>query len=442
MKTIWEDVQFPPRERLIGRDVADCTVIGAGMAGLMVAWELQQRGFGVVVLEASRICSGATMRTTAKITAQHGLIYDKLIRQQGEDIAKLYYESNIRAIDKYEKIVREKAIDCDFKRFPSYLYGKKSVFDIVRETAAAEKINAKCAFTQDTGLPYSVKGALRFNDQAQFHPLKFLRSIAKDLIIYENTPVIDIEDGKVSTALGEVTTHYIINTTHYPIINLPGLYFMRQHQERSYAMAVRTDEELDGMYYGVDDDRSLRSFRGGVIIGGEKHRTGNNQKGGCLCKLKDFAKSCYPEAEVLCMWSNQDAMPHDSVPFIGRYSRFTPRMFVATGFSKWGMSLSAVASELIADLICGKSNDYEKLYTPSRVRLKAAAGSFAVDVGYSVRGLCAGLAGKKEQRCTHLGGRLHKNADEGTWECPLHGSQFDSQGHVIFSPAQENIPEN
>ncbi len=439
MTTLWENVEFEKRDRLYGTQVADCTVIGAGMAGLMTAFELQKRGFGVIVLEAGKICSGATARTTAKITAQHGVRYDRLINKHGLAAAKAYYESNTLGIDKYERLTRELGIDCEFSRVPAYIYGKHSLYDIEKEAVAADKIGAMYKVTNKTALPFQVKGALKFENQAQFHPLKLAKALSENLLIYENTPVIDMEDGKVTTMLGEVRTHYIINTTHYPIINLPGLYFMRQHQERSYCVGVKTEQRLDGVYLGVDDDKSFRNFSHGIIVGGESHRTGKNRKGGCLCRLREYAENCYPEGEIVCEWSNQDAMTHDGIPFIGRYSAFAPRMFVATGFNKWGMSLSSVASEIIPDLICGKKNEYEKLYTPSRVKLRAAFSSFAVDVGYSVKGLAEGVFSSKEKRCTHLGCRLEENKDEGTFECPCHGSQFDRSGHIIFSPAKKDI---
>ncbi len=442
MSTLWQNVEFEKRERLYGEVKADCTVIGAGMAGLLTAFELQKRGFSVMVLEAGRVCSGATARTTAKITAQHGLVYDKLIRKQGFREAKLYFESNTRGIDKYEKLIREMNIDCDFRRVPAYIYGRFSDYDIRKEAQAADRIGAMYKFTDKTSLPFQVKGALKFENQAQFHPLRFLKAISEKLRIYENTPVIDIEDGKVTTMQGVVNTHYIVNTTHYPIINLPGLFFLRQHQEKSYCIALKTKERLDGMYLGIDEVKSLRSFEEGIILGGEGHRTGENLNGGCLCRLREFAEKCYPEGEIISEWSNQDAITHDGVPFIGRFSRFAPRMFVATGFNKWGMSLSSVASDLIADLICGKKNEYEKLYTPSRVKLRASISSFAVDVGYSVKGLAEGLVSSKEKRCTHLGCRLKENKDEGTLECPCHGSQFDESGHIVFSPANKDISKD
>lgn len=441
MSTLWENAVFPGRESLRGVIAADCTVIGAGLAGIMTAWELQSRGFSVVVLEAKRICSGATAKTTAKITSQHGLIYNKISRKIGKAQAKLYYESNQRAIDRYEDIINKRKIDCGFRRLPAYIYSKSSVYDLLQETVSATNAGAKCGFTKKTSLPFGIKGALRFENQGQFHPLKFALPLTRDLQIFEKSPVRDIEDGKVVTDKGEVRTQYIVNTTHYPIVNVPGFYFLRQHQERSYAVALRTDKTLDGMYLGIDDGHSLRSYDEGIIIGGESHRTGKNTKGGCLCRLQDFARECYEEAEISHIWSNQDGITHDGLPFIGRYSRSSPRIFVATGFNKWGMTLSCVASELIADLICGKHNDYEALYSPQRLNLRAAAGKFMVDAGYSVAGLVSGLVSKKERKCSHLGCRLQKNADENTWECPCHGSQFDEKGRVKFSPAQKNLGE-
>ncbi|MBQ4569008.1 MAG: FAD-dependent oxidoreductase [Ruminococcus sp.] len=439
MSTIWEDVTFEKRESLQGLEVADCTVIGAGLAGVLIARELQSRGFSVVVLEADRVCSGATARTTAKITSQHGLIYNRISRQIGKTQARLYYESNQKAIDRYEEIIKAYGIDCDFKRLPSYVYSRSNVYNLLQETLSATNAGAKCRYTKDTSLPFGIRGALRFEDQAQFHPLKFAKALAKNLKIYEKTPVTRIEDGKVLTQSGEVRTQYIVCATHYPIINIPGFYFLRQHQERSYALALSSQTKLDGMYLGIDDGHSLRSFDGGIILGGEKHRTGKNTKGGCLCRLKDFASENFEGAEILGSWSNQDCITHDGLPFIGRYSRFSPRFFVATGFNKWGMSLSMVASELIADMICGRKNEYEKLYTPARMNIRAGAGGFLLDAGSSAYHLISGLVSKKERKCPHLGCRLQKNPDENTWECPCHGSGFDKTGQVKFSPAKKNI---
>lgn len=439
MSSLWEKEKSPERESLRGFTVADCTVIGAGLAGVMTAWELQRRGFSVVVLEGKQVCSGATAKTTAKITSQHGLIYNRISRKIGKAQARLYYESNQRAVDRYEEIIKKRNIDCNFRRLPAYIYSRSNTYNLLQETVSAANAGAKCIYTKKTSLPFGIKGALRFENQAQFHPLKFALTLSRDLQIYENSPVKEIRDGKVATNKGEVRTRYIVNTTHFPIMNTPGFYFLRQHQERSYVMALQTDRTLDGMYLGIDDGHSFRNCDEGIIIGGESHRTGKNTKGGCLCRLQDFARECYEGAEISHIWSNQDIITHDGLPFIGRYSRSTPRIFVATGFNKWGMTLSCVASELIADLICEKQNDYEKLYTPQRVNMKASVGEFVADAGCSAYYFVSGLFSKKEKKCTHLGCRLQKNADESTWECPCHGSQFDEKGTVKSDPAQKNL---
>lgn len=438
MATVWENVSLKEREELRGMTFADCVVIGGGLVGIMTAYRLQQRGLSAVVLEADRVASGATARTTAKITSQHGIIYSKIARKIGKDYAKLYYESNQEAIDDFEEIIRREKIDCDFRRVSAYLYSRKSSLPLLKEQMYATISGAKCTCLRDTELPFSVKCALKFENQAQFHPLKFIKPLTRNLEIYEKSPVVSVEDNMVYTAKGMVKTHYIINTCHYPFINSPGYYFLRQHQERSYLLAVNTEKQIDGMYLDVDSGHTLRNFTGGMLIGGEKHRTGKNKKGGCYCRLEDFANELFKDAEVTHAWSNQDAITHDGLPFIGRFSKKHPDMFVATGFNKWGMSLSSVASTLIADLICSKYSEYESLYTPQRMNIRAGAGEFLKDAGCSAVYLFSGLLSKKERKCTHLGCRLQKNSDENTWECPCHGSQFDKGGKINFSPAKRD----
>lgn len=439
MATIWEDTELRTREKLRGVTVADCTVIGAGMAGIMIAYELQQRGFSVVVLEADRVASGATCRTSAKITSQHGIVYSKIAGRIGKDEAKLYFESNQRAVDRFAEIVKREKIACDFKRAPAYIYSTKSSLAILKEEMYASMSGAKCCYTRETELPFSVKGALKFENQALFHPLKFIQALSKNLQIYENSPVVSVEDGRVVSASGEVRTQYIINACHYPFINFPGLYFLRQHQERSYLLALRTETRTDGMYLDIDSGHTLRSFDGGMLVGGESHRTGNNTKGGCYCRLKEYAKELFPNAEITNSWSNQDVITHDGLPFIGQFSRKNSKMFVATGFGKWGMSLSSVASALIPDLISGRVNEYKRLYTPDRRNIRAGAAGLVKDAGCSAVYLFSGMFSKKERKCTHLGCRLQKNRDENTWECPCHGSQFDTKGKVKFSPAKTDM---
>lgn len=441
MATIWENINLPPREKLKGVEVADCTVIGGGLAGIMIAAELERRGFGVLVLEADRVLSGATRGTTAKLTAQHGLIYSKLSQKISPMTARLYYDSNREGVEKIRRLVRERDIDCDFFDISTAVYGRDDDSAISREMRTLEMLRIEGEMIHPRDLPFEVKGAVEMKNQAQFHPLKFAGALSKNLKIYEKSPVVSLEDGKVTTPKGVVRTNYIICATHYPFLNIPGFYFLRQHQYRSYALALDTDKKPERAYLGIDDNLSIRSFDRGIIVGGMGHRTGYNQKGGCYMNLLATAKRYYPKAEVITCWSNQDVITHDGLPFIGRYSVFSPRMFVATGFNKWGMSLSAVASNIVPDLICGCENKYEKLYSPFRTHLKAAAVPFFEDAAHAVVGISRGMFSKREERCTHLGAKLHLNRDDGTLECPCHGSQFSCGGKVEFSPAVRDVRE-
>lgn len=439
LATIWENVNLPQREKLVGQEVADCTVIGAGLAGIMIAAELERRGFGVVVLEADRVLSGATRGTTAKLTAQHGLIYSRLSQSVSPLAAKLYYESNCEGVEKIRRLVRERNIDCDFSDISTALYAREDASAIYEEMRAMRRICAEGEIIKPKDLPFAVKIALEMKNQAQFHPLKFAGALSKSLKIYEKSPVVSLEDGKVTTPKGVVRTNYIICATHYPFLNVPGFYFLRQHQYRSYAIALTGCRKPGRAYLGIDDNLSIRSFGEGVILGGMGHRTGYNRKGGCYMKLLAAARSYYPDSKVVTCWSNQDVITHDGLPFIGRYSVFSPRMFVATGFNKWGMSLSSVASSLIPDLICGAENRYESLYSPKRFNLKAAAVPFFEDAAHAVAGISRGMFSKREERCTHLGAKLQLNRDDGTLECPCHGSEFSCGGKVRFSPAVRDV---
>lgn len=437
MGTIWENTDISESEELLGEISTECVVLGGGLAGIMTAYELQSRGCEVVVLEADRILSGATKGTTAKLTAQHGLIYGKLMEKHSPLFARLYHDSNTEGIDKVETLVHRENIDCEFERVDSYYYETLDAEPLLEEKEALDKLGIEAEFSEKTSLPIFVSGALCMKGQARFHPLKFASHLAKSLKIYEKSPAIGIKNSRVITPKGKVSAKYIVNCTHYPVVNFPGLYFLRQHQERSYLMAVKTDKRVGGVYLG-GDGHTLRDYSEGVLIGGEAHRTGKG-KGGCYQRLACFAKKCFPQGEIAASWSNQDCITHDGLPFIGRYSVFRDNMFVATGFGKWGMSLSAVSSILIPDLIEAKANKYEKLYTPRRVNIIAAAPKLITDVGYSVAGLTKGFFGKKEERCSHLGCKLSPNTDENTLECPCHGSQFTRAGEVVFSPAKKPL---
>ena len=235
MQSIWsESCEFRKREVLDEDIKTDTIIIGAGMAGILIGYMLKQNGIDVILIDAAEMASGNTKNTTAKITSQHDLIYDKLISKFREKKARQYAKANELAIKKYKEIIKERKIDCEFEEKSAYVYSLNEVENIKKEVEAANKLGISAEFVESINLPFEIKGAIKFNNQAQFNPLKFLKDISNDLVIYENTRALEIKENLVITNRGNITANNIVVATHYPIMNAPGYYFIKMHQERSY----------------------------------------------------------------------------------------------------------------------------------------------------------------------------------------------------------------
>lgn len=478
MESIWSATTsirpFPALDRDRKTTVA---VIGGGLAGILTAYCLAQRGIETIVLEAARIGDGQTKNTTAKITSQHDLIYRKLLQGVGEELAKQYAAANQNAIAAYHRIISEQGISCEFEERPAFLYStrQQGVLPLEQEAAAAQAVGISAHLTKQTSLPFPVSGAIRFDGQAQFHPLKFLQAIAKKLTIFENTRALLVKGKQVLTPHGTVTAEHIVFATHFPFVNAPGFYFARMHQERSYVVALENAAKLDGMYLGIDaDGLSFRNSGNLLLLGGGSHRTGENSEGGKYDMLREKAAAFYPDGMEIAHWSAQDCMTLDSIPYIGPFSSATPNWYVATGFGKWGMTSSMVSAMLLTDQITHTPNPYSEVFSPQRFTPSASIQAFLSDSAQAVKGiarqvftlpeetgkaLAAGHGGIVEvdgqkigvyrneegecffvsTRCPHLGCQLEWNPDEKSWDCPCHGSRFDYRGKLIDNPAQEDI---
>jgi len=476
MSSIWiENINIPKHEKLDYDYETEAAVIGGGMAGILCAYLLSQKGVQTIVLEANRVGMGITKNTTAKITSQHNLFYDKLITNFGLEKAIQYAKANQLALEKYREIIESNDIDCELEEKSAYVYTLSDREKIEKEVSAANKSGINAEFTQDLDLPFEVLGAVKFPNQAQFHPLKFIEAISKDLKIFEDTMVRDIKDNIIYTDSGRVNAKKIIIATHYPFINAPGYYFLRMHQERSYVLGLENAAQIDGMYIDESDNGySFRNYKDLLIFGGSGHKTGKNPEGGCYEKLKYAAKKFYPNSAVKYEWSAQDCVPLDEIPYIGRFSASTPDMYVATGFKKWGMTSSMVSAMIISDMITEKDNDYSKVFSPQRFNVPASAASLAKDTAQAVSGLFStgfkipedyaenlkeGRGGIVEYeghkvgvykddegqiyavsaKCAHLGCELSWNPDEKSWDCPCHGSRYDYMGNLIDNPATKGI---
>lgn len=444
MESIWAaETSIRKRAPLPGDLETEAVVIGAGMAGILTAYYLQKAGIRTVVLEADRIGSGQTKNTTAKITSQHNLIYDRLIYTLGSRAAFAYASVNEDAIEEYERLIKEKEIACDFVRCPAFLYSQSGERLLRQEVEAAASIGIDAVFDTDSELPFCVSGVARFERQARFDPLKFLSAISEEVTVYERTEVLKVTGNQVRTNRGCVTARHIIFASHYPFINVPGYYFARMYQERSYAVAIEGAGQIEGMYLGIDrDGLSFRQQGTMLLLGGCSHRTGRNKNGGQYIELQDRAKAFYPESRVVKFWSAQDCMTPDGIPYIGRFSASKPEWYVATGFGKWGMTSSMAAAHILTALITEQKCPAARVFSPQRRLTGKAMKELGIHSLHTVRGLAKHFLpadqGRIVPNCPHMGCRLEWNPEEETYDCPCHGSRFDKTGHLIDGPAQNN----
>lgn len=492
-KTYWREIELPSFEKLDKNLSVDVAIVGGGMTGITTAYLLAKEGIKVAIIEAGSVLNGTTGHTTAKITAQHGLIYDEFIQHFGEENARLYYESHSRALRWIGSLIAEKQIDCDFAEEDAYIYAVTDEYKQKLETEweAYQKLGIKGALTQSIPFDIPIKNALVMEKQARFHPLKYLKHLLNEAVqagcvVFENTTASDIEDPnshpKVMTRDGHrVSCNHVVIASHFPFFDGLGFYFARMYAERSYAIGIKTTKEYPGgMYISADSPtRSIRSTpldNGNlIIIGGENHKTG---QGIDTIKhyeeLEAFAEKVFGISEYSYRWSAQDLVTLDKLPYIGPITEKKPNILVATGFKKWGMTTSTAAAQLVADTILERDNPYRELYSPSRFQADPSlkkllsenadvaahllkgklefvpkdAGDLENGEGAVVmhRGKRAGAYKDENGKlyivdttCTHLGCETEWNHAEKTWDCPCHGSRFSYAGDVVEGPAKKPL---
>ncbi|MFD8200883.1 FAD-dependent oxidoreductase [Streptomyces sp. NPDC003470] len=482
-----------PRPALAEDLRVDVAVIGAGVAGLSTARELARAGRSVAVLEAGRIAAGVTGRTSAKLTAQHSLVYDRLRRTRGPEGARLYARSQTEAIEHAAEVAAELGIDCEWETRDAYTYVRDAgrVDELRAEASAAKEAGLPASFVTETGLPFPVAGAVRVTGQAQFHPRKYLLALAGDLEarggrIFENTTVHGLDEGepcRVSTGTGAtVTARDVVVATHYPIFDR-ALLFARLSPRRELVVAgsIEADRDVDGMYITPEENtRSVRTApldeagRRLLIVTGEHFTPGTGDTRERFERLSAWAVEHFPGVDLTYSWATQDIDPTDTVPMVGPLHQGARHAYVATGFGGWGLSGGMMAGRLLTAQITGEECAWSGLYDPRRLRTAVReAPSFLrtqaevarhfvgdrlrpappVDAlppgeGAVVRAGGDRLAVYRDEagalhalspRCTHLGCLVNFNAAERAWECPCHGSRFGTDGTVIQGPATKPL---
>ena len=481
---------FPSFSKLDTDLTTDVLIVGGGITGITSAYLLAKQGVKVTLIEAGQILTGTTGHTTAKITAQHGLIYDQLITDHGEENAKLYYEANTDGMKLIKDLVEEHSIECNLTAQDAYVYANTDEYisKIQKELRAYQKLGIRGDYAEN--IPFSIpcKAAVIMKDQAQFHPLKYLTALISTILdaggtIYERTTAMKIEDGDPPTVLTDtghsIKSNQVIVASHFPFNDEKGLYFARVHVSRSYVLGIRTEQEYPGgMYYSADSpSRSLRytELDNGeklILVGGDGHKTG---QGISTIEhyeaLKDFSAQYFDVKDIPYRWSAQDIVTPDNIPFVGPVTANQQNVLIATGFAKWGMTNGSIAARILTDRILQKDNRYAELYDP--VRLKGVKnilqdnadvakhlikGKLAVnhktpeDIGID-EGAIVKVDGDKagcyrdhdgqlhivDSTCTHMGCEVAWNSGDRTWDCPCHGSRYSIAGEVLNGPAVEPL---
>lgn len=488
-RSLWLDtIPFPKYAPLTEHVEADLCIVGAGITGITLAYALRKSGLKIALIEADQLMQGATAYTTAKLTAQHHVIYHELIKNYGKCSAKRYANAQVAAIE----FVKGTHIECDLEHLTSYVYTQREehVQALEEEWEAAKQLGFDCHLMSDLELPFKVEKAVAFHNQGQYHPLKYLAGLLRALeedstvTIYEQTAATDLnrlEDGRYQIQTKNnhhLTVKRVVQACHFPFYDGGSLLFAKVEARTSYLMATnQSKKHLTGMYISYEKPtRTMRSYKDFLIVGGEDHRVGTADNS--LEKydsIRHFMSEYFQTSDVKYHWSTQDYMTPDKLPFIGELHQ--SGIYVATGYQKWGMTNGIAAALLLHDLLLGIANPYAELVNPHRFNLKA---QFKDLVAYNSRVVAELVKGKlrmgetfvdidadlengqskvietmagtygvyKDQdgqahmldiTCTHLGCELRFNQGETTWDCPCHGSRFSHKGDVINGPAHHNL---
>lgn len=461
--SIWQKERETNRKfRTLDMDIkTDVCIIGGGITGISLAYYLSKEGKKVTILEKDRICSKTSGGTTGKITSQHHLFYDYLIHSQNKDFAKKYWKANEEAIQNIENIIKEENIDCDFEKRSAFVWTKDlgKLPMIKAEVDSVKSLGVKAKFTDEIEVLGKIEGAIEFENQAQFHPVKYVDGLAKCILenggeIFENTKAVEYEkdkNGFIVTAEAngkqrKISAETVAVCTRYPIFNVPGFYFIKMYQELEYAIAVKTDIALKGMYVSCEVPTiSFRDYEEKgekyILIVGNGHKTGEKTENNGFEVLEDFAKTYFPGKEIVYRWNAEDTIGLDKIPYIGEYSEVRENMYVATGFKKWGMTSSNVAANLIADKMMGRKNPYEEIFDSTRleaIKNREEMKNMLKEVGQSV--ILPRLKGEKGKKyCAHLGCEVSWNEVTQTWDCPCHGSRYEQNGKLIEGPSVHDL---
>jgi glycine/D-amino acid oxidase-like deaminating enzyme/nitrite reductase/ring-hydroxylating ferredoxin subunit len=463
----------------------DVLVLGGGITGLTTALLLKLRGVRVAVVEADRVGAAVSGNNTGKVTALQSTVLSSISGTRGTVVADEYAARSRTAVELVDELATSEDIDCDLQRRAAFTVAVEDgdLTNVEREYEAARRAGLPVEMTAAADLPYPVAGAVRLADQIELHPVKYVSGLAAAVDgdgcrVFESTRALSVVDGspvQVETTHGRLTGERVVVATHYPVWDR-GLYFARMEASRSYCVAGRVrGEPARGMSITTGSETwSYRSAGEYMIVLGQSHRTGaRGIDESRYTVVEQHLRSHWDVEQIVHRWSAQDPIPYDRTPMIGSYLPGSSRMYVATGFAKWGLSGGTMAAAILSEqLVGGPGTD---AFSPHRVsarglpqlaRMNARVGADMVGDRLmpgqisSAAELAPGSAGvvrsgtertgvyrdlddtlhAVSMRCTHLGCLVRFNAAETSWDCPCHGSRFDVDGAVLEGPAVHPLP--
>jgi glycine/D-amino acid oxidase-like deaminating enzyme/nitrite reductase/ring-hydroxylating ferredoxin subunit len=481
--TAGEGPDFPALSGDIDVDIA---IIGGGIVGITAARLLKDRGLRVAVVEARRVGRQVTGKSTAKMSSQHGILYQTLVRKFGEDKARLYAEAQEWGIREIARLAGQHGIDADIEPMPAYVYTRDDSYveQIEKEVEVARRLGLPASLTRDTGLPFDVLAAMRWEDQAQFHPTKYVAGLAATIPgdgchVFEHSRAVDYEPTKVVTDSGSVTARCVVMATHLPLGQV-GMYYSTNYPMAEPVIAAPIRRVPPGMYKNAEQPgHSIRTHRQGGqvygIVAGNHYKPGHvDDELKYMADIERWLAENFEAGPVEYRWINEDYSAMDSAPFIGWSSHGGNGYLVATGFAAWGISNGTAAAAIIADLATGKENRWTEMFDAARIKPVSGAPEFVKENAEVAAHLVSGYLSRKPKSydelapgdaailkidgdnvaafkdeegrvhavsavCTHMGCLVGWNATDRTWDCPCHGSRFELSGEVIHGPATQPL---
>lgn len=466
-KSLWQDVKINVTNKKKISSNIDILIIGGGITGLTLAYLLKDTDQSIMIIDKSKLGEGITCKTTAKINYLQDIIYQTLTKKHDKKTAHEYLNSQLDAINIIKDIINKNNIKCDLERVDSIIFTleEKGINKILKEKELLEEFNIKVEEVQDK----NIKSGIKVKDTYVFHPLKYLQGltniIKKTQEIHEGVTAYSIdkigEHYEVKTSSGIISASHVVIACNYPFYIIPSLIPLKTYVKREYVNVAKCDNPKSITAISIDSKlHSIRYYQNYIIYGSNASRITDKTD-----YAKEYRKSQKDFQKIfkqppLYTWMNQDLMSNDSLPFIGSIH---DHLYLASTYQAWGMTNGTIAAQIISDLITNNYNRYTKLFDPKRLNIslitESCLGSFRYLKAYisaffyknnpyyiKINGMIYGYYKDSDDYihriklvCPHMKCNLVFNEIEGTWDCPCHGSRFNTSGKVLVGPSTKDL---